>query len=325
MRVLITGASGFIGRILIEELLKKNYEIIALTRDPKKFPITNERLTLFKIDLKSADTLFFNKLFELSIDVVYHLAAEIHQSGLMYDVNYLATKKLFDASRGKIKSWLQLSSVGVYGVDNHSVEINEESQCDPKSKYEITKLLADTYLLGQSQTAMETIFIIRPSNVIGEGMSSNWLRGLCKAIEDRTFFQIGNKKYIGNYIEVNDLVDSLISLGQSLDAPGGIYIISQEIYIVDLIKAVKKGLGIPHHKHLIINKSVVLFLINFLAFFRITCPLTKTGFNALTNMTKFNSKKILAITSRNSFSPLDEKLFRIASSWKKSGEISKSR
>lgn len=325
MRVLITGASGFIGRILVEQLLKKNYEIIALTRDPEKFPITNERLKLFKADFKSTNTLFFNKLFELNIDAVYHLAAEIHRPELMYDINYRATKNLFDASRGKIKSWLQLSSVGVYGANNDSGEINEESQCYPKSKYEITKLLADKYLLEQSQTSMETIFIVRPSNVIGESMNSNWLRGLCKALQDRTFFQIGNKRYVGNYIEVNDLVSNLISLGDRPDAPGGIYIVSQEIYIVDLIKAIKKGLGIAHHKNLRINKSVVLFIINLLAFFRIACPLTRARFDALTNMTKFNSKKILAITGRNYISPLDEKFLRIVSSWKKSDEISKSR
>ena len=72
MKIAITGASGFIGKLLVDKLLSEGNEVNVLTRKSNKF--IDNRVSVFEGDLNDIEVL---REFVLGVDVIYHCAAEI--------------------------------------------------------------------------------------------------------------------------------------------------------------------------------------------------------------------------------------------------------
>jgi len=156
MKIIVTGAAGFIGSHLCEHLLSKGYDVIGLDNfdnfyDPQikrkniENCVKNNKFTLFEHDIRDFDKI--NKIFkDKNINAVVHLAAKagvrpsIAEPMLYSDVNIKGTMNLLESARKYgVKKFIFASSSSVYG-NNKKVPFSEEDNVDFSiSPYAATK------------------------------------------------------------------------------------------------------------------------------------------------------------------------------------------
>ena len=102
MKILITGATGFVGRNLLEELLLQGHEVSCLARDPSTLKQTHLALKVFKGDLQNSESLQNAVVFQ---ELIFHVAGVVTAPNQeAFDQhNVLGTENLFKAiaSHGK--------------------------------------------------------------------------------------------------------------------------------------------------------------------------------------------------------------------------------
>jgi len=128
MKVIITGATGFIGRSLVEELLENNYEVKVLVRTKGKVPQWEGRVQEVQGDILDYDSL--EKAFK-GLDGVFHLAGVIStlkkDEKFMYDINFVGSKNVFEAAlKNNITNFLFLASIFALGTGTKDKPANEE-------------------------------------------------------------------------------------------------------------------------------------------------------------------------------------------------------
>ena len=184
MKIVITGASGFIGQLLKKKHLDLGDQVHILSRKERSELEYDPNLFYHKGDLLDFRTL---DTFLIDTDVLYHCAAEIRDESKMQAVNIEGTENLLKASSGKIKHWVQLSSVGVYGPV-YSGYVSEDYSYNPINQYEKTKLQSDLLVINSAKQNRFTYTLIRPSNVFGSEMRNASLFQLIKMINSGYYF-----------------------------------------------------------------------------------------------------------------------------------------
>ena len=203
-RVLITGASGFIGQFVLKEMLK-NEDIDFLAIDTRKIP----NVSIEKQELVSL--LDKDKLMEIikkyKPNIIVHLAAialVTHDNvGEIYNVNVQGTENLLEVAQeycDKGTRVILASTAGVYG--NQKVEkYKEDLPYNPANNYSYSKMI--TEYLGKRYKDDLEIVTIRPFNIIGVGQSENFL--IPKLVEH--FANRKEKLSVGNISSFRDYVD----------------------------------------------------------------------------------------------------------------------
>jgi Nucleoside-diphosphate-sugar epimerases len=192
IRVILTGASGFIGSNFMNNL--------------------NSAYTIVPISLRahSPSDVQFEKG-----DVVVHMAGEGRQLAKKdeseYDrINYALTKELCEHAKvSNIDQFIYLSSIKVYGENNIDVW-NEKSAVDPVSSYGKSKVKAEKFLMSQSSDSFQ-VAIIRLPLVYGPGVKGNVLKLLNAVYKNRRLplKNITNQRsflFVDNLIELIDKV-----------------------------------------------------------------------------------------------------------------------
>ncbi|WP_310559550.1 NAD-dependent epimerase/dehydratase family protein [Flavobacterium sp.] len=286
MKIAITGATGFIGKLLIEKHIDLGDEVHVLTR--KKLNHDNVKGLHFHIgDLSDAKSLI---LLLKNADVLYHCAAEIKDESIMNLVNVEGTKNLIKAATGQVKHWVQLSSTGVYGP-LYSGIISENQAYNPINEYEKTKLESDFLVLEATNNSVFTSTIVRPSNVFGFQMTNQSIFQLVKSIDKGFYFFVGFEKGASaNYVPVENVIEALYLAATNPKAKNGIYIISSWCTIEEFIGNISKSLDKPFPKF-----RIPLGFAKCLAratFFIPKNPLTVSRINALSNRVIYETNKI---------------------------------
>lgn len=155
MKVIITGATGFVGRYVVEKLLSKGYEVGCLVRSVEKTrKLFGERIKVYKVDFENPDSL--KKAFE---EFQPHYL--IHLIGILFEdkrrgqsfmrVHYLYSKNLYEVSKeyGGIKKVVHMSALGTHK--------------DAPSMYHRTKYMAEEELKKSGLSYS----IMRPSIILG--------------------------------------------------------------------------------------------------------------------------------------------------------------
>lgn len=286
MKVAITGATGFIGRELVLRHLQCGNSVRILTRRSKSLLNFPEDVKIVNGDISDIEAL--SALVE-DADILYHCAAEILDESKMFDVNVTGTQNLVNASDGRIKHWVQLSSTGVYGKRISGV-ITETTKPDPDNTYEITKLQSDEIVQRAGQQNKFAYSILRPSNVFGPGMKNQSLFQLIKMIDKGLFAFIGEKGSSANYIPVENVVNALILCGTTEKAGGKTYILSDCLTIEQFVKIICNGLNKPFPK-IRLSKYLVK-LITSIAKYIPGNPLTPSRIEALTSTHTYSAELI---------------------------------
>ncbi len=172
-KVLVTGATGFLGKYLIEELLNNDYEVIAQGRKENVLGNINEKYGVET--LKCSLDEIKNK--ELNVDYVIHAAALSTVWGKwedFYNSNVLGTESILEfCIKNNVKRLVYVSSPSVYSAKCDRLNIKEEDfNKNNKLNYYIkSKILAENVINNVNTTQLETV-IIRPRGLFGIGDTS---------------------------------------------------------------------------------------------------------------------------------------------------------
>lgn len=243
MTVLVTGATGFVGRHLVQRLLKQSVPVRVVTRNPNRLPAQwRDRVEVVVGDLLDNG---IQTAATKGVGLIYNLAAEIRDSSLMRGINAGAVRGLIEtATQAGVKRIVHLSSVGVIGASEAGV-VTEETPCRPQTLYEQSKLEGERIVLEYAKSGGIEGVILRPTIVFGDGKESigdsllEWLRALL-----RRHFVFFGKKGVANYIYVGDVVEALLRLSViSVNRPA-IYIAADSVPMSDFVGAMAETLGV---------------------------------------------------------------------------------
>jgi nucleoside-diphosphate-sugar epimerase len=240
MEIAISGATGFIGEKLVERYIASGDSVRIISRRESAKINNIDKVKLYTQDI-TEDAVLLSDFFS-GVDIFFHCAAEINDQRKMYEVNVLGTKNLLKHAIGRVKRWVQLSSIGVYGNPQFGY-INECCKPMPQNLYEKTKLEADNLIIAAGNIHKLNYSIIRPSNVFGVDMRNKSLFQLIKMIDHGLFFYIGKRGFWANYIVVDNVVDALQSSALNDSAIGEIFNVSDSCTMEDFIGLISAGLG----------------------------------------------------------------------------------
>jgi len=296
MRICVTGGYGFIGKLLVERLLKDGARLRLISRVPRE---PSERVQIYCADLASSETQLTG-FFE-DVSVVYHCAGEVNRLELMRALHVNGTQRLLDEAQkhislsGRPVHWVQLSSVGVYGPPVGRVDdlrqVSETDQLRPVGEYEITKAESDQLVLQMA--AREPLFtcsILRPSIVVARHMPNQSVKSLVNAVRDRKFFYIGSAAAITTYIHVDDVIDALMLCANDKRASGQIFNLSNDCYMYELVNAIHRYYGI-NSRVFRVPVLPLRLLVQLLAPLA-KLPLTQGRIDAMIKRTSYPDKKI---------------------------------
>jgi len=167
MKILVTGACGYKGNVLVPKLLNAGHEVIAL--DIMWFGNDlnpHENLEIIKGDVRNVEDLSLK-----GVDAIIHLSSIANDPAgdldpkLTWEVSALATMQLADkACREGIKHFIYASSGSVYGLKEEA-QVTEDLNLVPMSEYNKTKMVAERVVLSYSDRM--TVQIVRPATVCG--------------------------------------------------------------------------------------------------------------------------------------------------------------
>ncbi|MHC4558885.1 MAG: GDP-mannose 4,6-dehydratase [Planctomycetota bacterium] len=262
MRVLITGAAGFIGSHLSERLLTDGWSVVGIDNfddfyDPKikrrniSDCLKNKNFQLIEADIR--DGLVMDKAVSSGIEIIVHLAAKagvrpsIAQPMLYADVNVNGTMVLLEAAKKhKIDKFIFGSSSSVYG-NNKKVPFSEDDNVDfPISPYAATKKAGELICHTYHHLCDMSIICLRFFTVYGPRQRPDLaIHKFAKLIEKNESIPVfGDGSMMRDFTYIDDIIDGTVAAINKCE-DFNIYNLgeSQPITVNDLVAEIEKALG----------------------------------------------------------------------------------
>lgn len=246
MKVLVTGASGFIGSHVIRGLFEEVLEVKAALRNPNlALPSTIPTEIIGSINKQTN----WDKALD-GADTVIHLAAHAHATNPkdekpFYEVNFDGTKHLAERARAHgVKKFIFLSSVSA--VRRVSEEpIHEEMKPEPETPYAKSKYFAEEAIKDTFNKSDTKFTIIRAPAVFGLGCRGN-LKTLFSLVQRQFPIPLGASPTIRSIISVDGLSSLLTHCLQNEASNNQIFHAADpdQIPLRDLIKLIGEELGV---------------------------------------------------------------------------------
>jgi nucleoside-diphosphate-sugar epimerase len=246
MKILVTGANGFLGRCITKELSKNSNEIISAARN-----ISNDSFAVGDIDENTNWTDVLT-----GCDVVIHLAARVHQ---MHDdspnpllefrrVNTEGSLNLArQANNAGVKRFIFISSIKVNGEES-DLSYSEMSQPNPSDAYAISKWEAEQGLNQLAREGQMEVVIIRPPLIYGPGVKANFA-SMIKWVKRRLPLPFGAIHNRRSVVAIENLVDFIIlcaEMSKSPKAANETFLISDgvDVSTTELLNNVRAAYGV---------------------------------------------------------------------------------
>lgn len=215
-KILITGASGFIGSFIVEEALNRGYTTYAgVRRSSSKRYLQDNRILFFEIDFSTKESIyaalaqFKNEVG--AFDYIIHCAGVTKSLNKQefIEVNYMQTKNFVDTliELDMVpQQFLYISTLSVYGPIHEDTyqPISESDKRNPNTAYGLSKLKSEQYL----ESIGEFPYVIfRPTGVYGPREGDYFL--MFKSIKQHIDFSVGYKRQDITFVYVKDLVQAL--------------------------------------------------------------------------------------------------------------------
>lgn len=248
MNVLVTGATGFIGRHLVERLTNEGHHVRAFVR-----PKTDSTwLDPFGVEVVRGDLGDASAVERAAGKrrIIYHLAATTESTGLLSrrDVQVAniqgAENVALAAVRAGVDRLVFCSSVAVYGRIAKDHLIDEHTETNPDSPYGESKVLGEQVVLSARRHDGLPVVVARISTVWGPGTTS-WL-GLFRSIASGHFRLIGKGTNYHHIADVSDVVEGLLLCGSVKGIEGRTYILagSESVQLRGLVEMIGEEVGV---------------------------------------------------------------------------------
>lgn len=248
--VLLTGASGLLGRHLAREFTAAiGVDGLLLASRSRTVPPAGSVGRVRWVFLDLADP-------ELDIptgvDTVVHAAGEKSDASRMFAVNHDGTRRLVDAAaRAGVRRVVHVSSVGVYGAAAQSGLVDESSAKQPRNTYEASKAAGEESVRELCQRAGMEYVILQPSNVVAAlDAGTAPLLAFLSGIKRGRFVWFGDGDAWVNYVAVEDVAAAVIEA--ALHGPADrTFILNTPHRLDDVVRWSAELLGVPvPHGHL---------------------------------------------------------------------------
>jgi len=249
MKILITGATGFVGKAIISKLLEKNNELVAAVRSGSN--TLTKTISQINIGNISPETDWSSAV--NGVDVVIHLAARVH---IMNDdahdsltefrkVNTEATLGLArQAAEAGVKRFIFISSVKINGEMTRLNQpfTEQDSVVVPDDPYGLSKYEAEQELLALAKEAGMEVVIIRPPLVYGPGVRANFA-SMMSWVNKSVPLPFGAIQNQRSLVALDNLVSFIIHCIEHPKAANEIFLISdgEDVSTTQLLRKVAKA------------------------------------------------------------------------------------
>lgn len=282
MKALVTGASGFLGKHVIQELERLQYDIDTIGR--------NDSATI-KADISKEVPLLSQRY-----DLVIHVAGKAHvvpktaaEKQEFYDVNLTGTQNLLEALQNAPTYFVFISTVSVYGLD-YGDNISEDAPLNAVEPYGKSKIQAEEVVTSWGKRQQVTTTILRLPLLFGINPPGN-LKSMITAIQKKYYFNIGKGDVRKSMVFASDVAAFIPKIMEK----GGIYNLTDGYHpsfkeLSDSIASfykIKKPISIP---------KFIVFCMAYVGEFvqistRKKMPINKRQFTKMTKPLTFNDKK----------------------------------
>jgi nucleoside-diphosphate-sugar epimerase len=247
MKVLVTGATGFLGKHLVQKLVARGDEVCALVWPPStRSTLQNLSVTMLEGDIQNANLVMQAVK---GNDVVFHCAGKVDDWGPrneFYRVNVDGTRNMLEACRvAGVKHFIHISSLAVLGIpETAPVDETMPYTTKPFHPYMETKLLSEKLVLEYHNKHKLPVTIIRPGILWGPGDTSIFPRLERLASKGLMIFKMGTGNNVLCLSYVPNLVDALLLAADVENPDCQIYHIADEeritsgAYFAALTKAI---------------------------------------------------------------------------------------
>ena len=228
MKIIVTGASGFVGQNMGQYLKEKRFEI-------KKLSLRNENWS------NHVDT---------GACAIVHLAGKAHDTANTsadaeyFKINRDLTIELFDLFlKSNIRDFFYFSSVKAV-ADTVDGVLEEDVEGKPFTSYGKSKLEAEQYLLAQALPEGKRLFIIRPCMIHGPGNKGN-LNLLYKVVEKGIPWPLASFENCRSFLSIDNLCYLIEQMLIQTDMPSGVYNFSDDeaVSTNELVTIIGNSLG----------------------------------------------------------------------------------
>lgn len=260
MKVLITGAAGFLGSHILNKLLSMGFNVLGLDNlsRPSDYGVKllkNLGVKLYVMNVKNSEVINVLK----NVDVVIHAAAyvdvaeSVKEPTLYVDNNVLTTTYLAEVCVKKgVKRFIYVSSAAVYGEPKY-LPIDEEHPLEPLSPYGASKVASEVIIKTFSKVYKNFKYtIIRPFNIYGPGQTSTYagvVTNFCeRLLRNLPPIIYGDGEQTRDFIYVEDVAEAITKIIECDKAVNNTYNVGTGIptKINDLAKLVMEILGITY-------------------------------------------------------------------------------
>ena len=232
LKILITGANGFIGANLVRSFIKKNISIVALSSSNNlgwRLHSVREKIEFYKCDISNKESL--EKVFKETLpNGVIHTAAfggypnQIDE-GKIFNTNLIGTTNLVNEAITNEVEWIiNTGSSSEYGLKDKPMK--ETDICEPTTSYGISKLAGTLYAHSKGVLLNFPIFTFRIFSAYGPFEDPNRLIPyLFLKILKKEKPNLSNPRPVRDFIYIKDVVDAYIRLIKNYNSvkPGEIY------------------------------------------------------------------------------------------------------
>lgn len=249
-KILITGATGFVGSHLLQMALAQNREVVCPVRSGRSSSDTKTPL----IDSIDRNTDWEAHL--INVHTVIHCAARVHVMNdteadplaAFREVNLYGTLRLAEqAAAAGVNQFIYLSSVKVNGEMTATGQAFTENDTPQASDpYGISKQEAEAALMELGQRTGMAITIIRPPLVYGKGVAANFL-SLLIWVKKKIPLPLGSIHNQRSFVFVKNLTDFILHCVQNPQAYNQVFLISdgKDLSTTELLREAAKALEVP--------------------------------------------------------------------------------